>query len=74
MNNLELVAKMSKLNPYPQTVFPEPTKDEFELMKKAFDEYGLIPDKFYGSFGRTVWNNCVIDLKYILELESVSGK
>jgi hypothetical protein len=29
----------------------------------------LIPDRFFGSWGRTVWNNCVNDLKDILEPE-----
>jgi hypothetical protein len=64
-----LVEVMDKLNPYPETVFTEPTKEEYELMKKAFKEYGLIPDRFFGSWGRTVWNNCVNDLKDILEPE-----
>jgi hypothetical protein len=34
-----------------------------------FKVYGLIPDRFFGSWGRTVWNNCVNDLKDILEPE-----
>lgn len=67
--NTNLVETMIKLNPYPETVFTEPTKEEYGLMKMAFKEYGLIPDKFFGSWGRQVWKNCVNDLKDILDPE-----
>lgn len=64
-----LVTKLKKLNPYPDTVFTEPTKEEYELMKKILIENGLTPDKFFGSFGRLVWNNCVNVLNEMLEEE-----
>jgi len=63
----KLISDMIAMNPYPLDVFTEPTKKEYKIMKKAFKEYGLIPDRFFGSWGRTVWNNCVNQLKDILE-------
>jgi len=68
-NGVGLVNMMNILNPYPETVFTEPTKEEYDLMKKAFKEYGLIPDRFFGSWGRQVWNNCVDNLNDFLESE-----
>lgn len=70
MENInDLINKISKLNPYPEAVFTEPTKKEYELMKKIFKKYGLIPDRFFGSLGRDVWNNCIDELKKIVENE-----
>lgn len=58
-----------KLNPYPKEVFTEPTKEEYDLMNKALKEYGLIPDRFFGSLGRAVWENCINELEAIFKDE-----
>lgn len=54
-------------NPYPEKVFPEPTKEEYALMKKALSKYGLTPDKFFGSFGRRVWSNCIAAVESMMD-------
>lgn len=64
-----LVATLRKTNPYPETVFTEPSKEEYDLMNKLFKENGLVPDRFFGSLGRRVWDNCTNMLKEILEGE-----
>jgi hypothetical protein len=67
VNVNRIITTIRKLNPYPRYVFSEPTNEEYKMMKQAFKEYGLIPDKFFGSFGRRVWNNCINDMKDILD-------
>jgi hypothetical protein len=59
MSNHEIILLLRKLNPYPVEVFTEPTAEEYVLMKKALSKYKLTPDKFFGSWGRVVWNNAV---------------
>lgn len=46
-------------NPYPEDVFPEPTKDEYERVREMFKDARLSQDKFFGAYGRRVWNNCI---------------
>lgn len=63
----EQIKLLEKLNPYPESTFIEPTKEEYELMNKALKACGLTSDKFFGSFGRLVWNNCINTLQDIIE-------
>jgi hypothetical protein len=53
---LKEIEKIKKKNPYPEDIFIEPTKKEYKLMRMALQEYNLIPDKFFGSEARRVWN------------------
>ena len=59
----ERIEETRKRNPYPEDIFIEPTKKEYQKMREAFEKAGLIPDKFFGSFGRLVWNNCLEDVE-----------
>lgn len=59
-------------NPYPGDIFTEPTKKEWRQVQKLFKNAGLVQDKFFGAFGRKVWNNCLDKVKknhLILNLE-----
>lgn len=49
-------------NPYPESIFPEPTQEQFKLFNKILDQVGLTPARYNGSMGRRVW-------KYISETE-----
>lgn len=62
-----IINKLKLLNPYPEIVFTEPTKKEFEKMRKVMKENGLVPDRFFGSWGRELWNNCIYILIDILK-------
>lgn len=65
MNAKSCVETMYQLNPY--SGFGKPSQEEYQRMHKALREYGLTPDMFFGSWGRIVWDNCVDDLKEMLE-------
>jgi len=56
-------------NPFPEDIFIAPTSDEYKLLKKAIEDAGLVQDKFFGSFGRRVWNNCIATIEQIIEEE-----
>jgi hypothetical protein len=64
-----IVEALTKSNPYPESVFTEPTPEEYILMAKVFKDNGLVPDRFFGSWGRRVWSNCANKLEGILEPE-----
>lgn len=63
---LRIVEKVRKDNPYPDDIFIEPSKEDYWMMKTALSEKGLIPDGFFGSYGRRVWNNCLDKIAEIL--------
>jgi hypothetical protein len=65
--NERIVEIMEAFNPYPGSAFPEPSQDEYDAMKTALFDAGLTPDKFFGSFGKRVWQNCINCLKDVLE-------
>ena len=54
-------------NPYPESVFMEPTAEEFELAHKVLKENGLSLDKFSGSTARKVWATCCNEWEDALE-------
>jgi len=55
----ELKKEIEELqNPYPEDIFPIPTKQEWKKFHKILEEKNLTQDKFFGYFGRLVWNNC----------------
>ena len=55
----EIIQEVRAKNPYPEDIFTEPTEAEYAKVKKLFKDAGLVQDKFFGSFGRKVWDNCV---------------
>ena len=58
---IALVVGADTENPYPESIFPEPSDTEWETFKKALAEYNLKQDRFFGSFGRLVWENSKAD-------------
>lgn len=58
-----------KNNPYPDDIFIEPTKEQWKAMSKCLQENGFIPDAFFSSHGRKIWNNCLDDLVKKIEEE-----
>ncbi len=54
-------------NPFPEDIFTASTDDEYKLLKKVVKDAGLIQDKFFGSFGRRVWNNCINTIEKIAQ-------
>ena len=58
--------ELSSRNPYPDDVFLDKTKDEWIKFHKLLKEAGLSSEGFMGSFGRMVWNNCIVEYQRII--------
>lgn len=61
-------------NPYPEDIFTKPAKEEYITVQKLFKDAGLVQDKFFGAFGRKVWNNCINTIEQLIkekEMEKV---
>ncbi len=56
---LKILDEARAKNPYPDDIFTEPTPKEYAKVRKLFKNAGLVQDKFFGSFGRKVWNSCI---------------
>ena len=70
-----LVMLVKTENPYPSTVFTEPTKDEWKQVQQIFKDAGLIQDRFFGSQSRIVWNTVCDDiLKNVEEFEEYKNE
>ena len=54
-------------NPYPESVFTEPTKEQFARFHEILQKEGLALDKFAGSLGRRIWNTLVEMLEQALK-------
>ena len=54
--------------PYPEDVFIEPTKKQYQKLHSYLQNNGLSDDKFFGAFGRCVWNNCLDKIEEELDL------
>jgi len=52
-------------NPYPESIFSEPTKEEYKMFHEYLVSKGLTLDKFSGSIGRIIW----VSLKKNIELK-----
>jgi hypothetical protein len=53
-------------NPYPEDVFTEPTKEEYIIVQKLFKNAGLSQDRFFGAYGRRVWENCICTFEQLI--------
>jgi len=58
---------LRKDNPYPENIFIEPTEQDYKIMGEVIGKIGLTSDKFHGSWGRVVWNNCCEDIHEIID-------
>lgn len=68
----EILDEARARNPYPEDIFTEPSKEEYEQLRELFRNAGMTQDRFFGSFGRRVWNNCVDEIKRLMEQQEVS--
>ena len=48
-------------NPYPESIFTEPTKEQYALFHKILKENALTLDKFSAAIGRRIWDICCND-------------
>lgn len=46
-------------NHYPDTIFIEPTKQQYELFHSILQEHGLTLDKFSGAIGRKIYKHII---------------
>lgn len=57
---IELLKELKKKNPYPESVFIEPTHEQLSRFHQILQKEGLTLDKFSGSISRRLWD-VVID-------------
>jgi len=69
--NAEVFTKLREANPYPGDIFPERSPGEHSKFNTALAEAGIIPDGFFGAFGRDVWNQCIEKLIELMEEAAV---
>lgn len=63
----DILSDVKERNPYPTTVFVEPTKKDWAWLNSICRLNGLMSESFMGSFGRLVWNNCVKEMQDSIE-------
>lgn len=54
---MEILKKIE--NPYPPDIFTEPTTKEWRKLHKLLEKNRLMSERFFGSWGRRVWDNCI---------------
>ena len=59
---IELLKELKNKNPYPETVFIEPTAKQYSRFHQILQKEGLTLDKFSGSIGRHLWNVIIDEL------------
>jgi hypothetical protein len=67
MNIQEIIEYLGKNNPYPEYIFTEPTEKEWKSVSPLLLKHGIIPDRIMGKLGRMVWNNCIRQIKNLIE-------
>ena len=69
----KLIAELRKANPYPASIFIEPSKAEWKEIAVAVNRIRsarkLASDGVFGSWGREVWENCVKKLEELSKEE-----
>lgn len=60
--------------PYPESVFIEPTHEQYETFNKYLKEKGLYPDAYNGAMGRRVWKYMIETFKEVMsDIEDLSN-
>ena len=67
----DILTKAKSKNPYPENIFIEPTKEEYEKLQKIIKDVGLVQDKFFGAYGRRVWNNCINIIEQLIQEKEI---
>jgi len=61
---LSLIEKLRQKNPYPKTIFPEITVEEYKKINELLiKNLGFPLDRLSGNIGRKVWNICLDEIK-----------
>ncbi len=66
MDDIDVIDEVRAENPYPASVFHEPTDEEWLAFHKALKKDGLIGEPYMGSMGRLAWNNACDKVKEAL--------
>ena len=53
---IKLIRELVPLNPYPEDIWIEPTKEQYNLFHQILQKQGLTLDKFTGALGRRIWD------------------
>ena len=54
-------------NPYPEEMFPTLSEDDSVKIALLIGDNGYSPDRVFGNWGRSVWNNCIEAVKQQLK-------
>jgi len=65
----KIIKELKERNPYPEDIFLEKKQEDWAEFHTALRKRHLAPDGFMGSFGRKVWNNCILELEKIMREE-----
>ena len=57
------IQQLKSQNPYPESVFTEPTESEVALVGSLIVQSGFSSDRIFGWWGRKVWNMCCEQLE-----------
>ncbi len=60
---IEQLDEMKARNPYPESIFIPPTKEQYAKLHKLLKREGWSLDAFSGDMGRRVWNTCIEDIR-----------
>ena len=66
---LGIIKMVRAFNPYPNDIFLEKTEIEWKRMHKALAKEGIVPDGYFGFFGRMVWDNCCDKIEKMIKEE-----
>ncbi|MDL1957001.1 MAG: hypothetical protein LWW95_08165 [Candidatus Desulfofervidus auxilii] len=65
---LYLIEKVRKENPYPESVFPEISLEEYKKINELLIKHlGFPLDRLSGNIGRKIWNICLDQIKKYLK-------
>ena len=65
----EIVKYLEENKPYPSDVSTEPTDEEWKSVVPLLMANRIVPDRIFAKWGRMVWNNCVNQMKELIEEE-----
>jgi len=66
MTNKQIVKQLKKANPYPESIFPDPTAKEWDSIAMILKANNISPDRVFAKWGRMVWNNCINQFKELV--------
>jgi hypothetical protein len=68
MTDLKKIIKdIEKSNPYPISIFPEYSDEDWNKISEFLLKHGKNPDRIFATFGRMAWNNYLNKLKEYID-------